>query len=121
MSLAGSKPVTFIITKDRKVAEAFYGGTLGLRRLPGDDFAAVAFREREGDGGLAGGGGPGEEERRVHGRSGGETSAVSGPVVSGGRFQESRNTRPTPTQMAVSATLNAGKPASRPPRVWTWK
>ena len=41
MPLAGSTPVTFVITRDRKAAEAFYGGTLGLRRLPGDDFAAV--------------------------------------------------------------------------------
>ena len=41
MPLAHSKPVTFVITKDRKVAEAFYGETLGLARLPGDDFAAV--------------------------------------------------------------------------------
>lgn len=41
MSLAAATPVTFVITRDRKVAEAFYGGTLGLPRLPGDDFAAV--------------------------------------------------------------------------------
>lgn len=41
MSLAGSKPVTFVITRDRRVAEAFYGDTLGLTRLAGDDFAAV--------------------------------------------------------------------------------
>ncbi len=41
MSLAGSKPVTFVITRDRTVAEAFYGGILGLSRLQGDDFAAV--------------------------------------------------------------------------------
>ena len=41
MSLANATPVTFVITRDRKVAEAFYGGTLGLPRLPGDDFAAV--------------------------------------------------------------------------------
>jgi catechol-2,3-dioxygenase len=33
--------ITFIQTRDRVVAEAFYGGTLGLTRLPGDDFAAV--------------------------------------------------------------------------------
>jgi catechol 2,3-dioxygenase-like lactoylglutathione lyase family enzyme len=41
MSLANAMPVTFIITRDRTVAEAFYGETLGLPRLPGDDFAAV--------------------------------------------------------------------------------
>jgi catechol 2,3-dioxygenase-like lactoylglutathione lyase family enzyme len=41
MPLAAAKPVTFVITKDRKVAEAVYGETLGLTRLPGDDFAAV--------------------------------------------------------------------------------
>lgn len=41
MSLADAAPVAFILTRDRKVAEPFYEGTLGLRRLPGDDFAAV--------------------------------------------------------------------------------
>lgn len=41
MPLATSQPIAFIVTPDRKVSEAFYGGTLGLRRLPGDDFAAV--------------------------------------------------------------------------------
>lgn len=41
MSLANARPIAFVITRDRKLAEAFYGGTLGLRRLPGDDFAAV--------------------------------------------------------------------------------
>lgn len=41
MSLADARPVAMIITRDRKVAEPFYGETLGLRRLPGDDFAAV--------------------------------------------------------------------------------
>ena len=41
MALTGCTPVTFVITRDRKVAEAFYAETLGLRRLPGDDFAAV--------------------------------------------------------------------------------
>ena len=41
MSLAESRPITFVITRDRETAEAFYGETLGLRRLPGDDFAAV--------------------------------------------------------------------------------
>jgi len=41
MPLADSPPIAFIVTRDRKVAEPFYGETLGLRRLPGDDFAAV--------------------------------------------------------------------------------
>jgi catechol 2,3-dioxygenase-like lactoylglutathione lyase family enzyme len=41
MPLADARPVAMIITRDRKVAEPFYGQTLGLRRLPGDDFAAV--------------------------------------------------------------------------------
>lgn len=41
MPLADTRPIAFVITRDRKAAEAFYGGTLGLRRLPGDDFAAV--------------------------------------------------------------------------------
>ena len=41
MSLADARPVAMIITQDRKTAEPFYGETLGLRRLPGDDFAAV--------------------------------------------------------------------------------
>mgnify|MGYP003441925389 CR=1 FL=1 len=41
MSLAGCAPITFIITANRKVAEAFYGGTLGLPLRRGDDFAAV--------------------------------------------------------------------------------
>ena len=41
MPLADATPIAFVITRDRKAAEAFYGGTLGLRRLPGDDFAAV--------------------------------------------------------------------------------
>lgn len=41
MSLASAKAVTFIMTRDRTVAESFYGETLGLTRLPGDDFAAV--------------------------------------------------------------------------------
>lgn len=39
--LTESKPIAFIVTRDRKVAEPFYGETLGLKRLPGDDFAAV--------------------------------------------------------------------------------
>ena len=41
MSLADARAVALIITADRKIAEPFYGETLGLRRLPGDDFAAV--------------------------------------------------------------------------------
>lgn len=41
MPLAKARPIAFVITRDRKAAEAFYGGTLGLERLPGDDFAAV--------------------------------------------------------------------------------
>ncbi len=41
MPLADARPVALVITRDRTVAEAFYGDTLGLRRLPGDDFAAV--------------------------------------------------------------------------------
>jgi catechol 2,3-dioxygenase-like lactoylglutathione lyase family enzyme len=41
MPLNGATPVTFVITRDRDAAEAFYGGVLGLPRLPGDDFAAV--------------------------------------------------------------------------------
>jgi catechol 2,3-dioxygenase-like lactoylglutathione lyase family enzyme len=41
MPLADARPVAMIITRDRKVAEPFYGDTLGLRRLPGDGFAAL--------------------------------------------------------------------------------
>ena len=41
MALAGSTPVAFVMTRNRAAAEAFYGETLGLTRLPGDDFAAV--------------------------------------------------------------------------------
>jgi catechol 2,3-dioxygenase-like lactoylglutathione lyase family enzyme len=41
MPLADAAPIAFIITRDRKTSEAFYGETLGLRRLPGDAFAAV--------------------------------------------------------------------------------
>ena len=41
MPLADSPPVAMIVTSDRKVSEPFYAETLGLRRLPGDDFAAV--------------------------------------------------------------------------------
>jgi catechol 2,3-dioxygenase-like lactoylglutathione lyase family enzyme len=39
--LSDCKPVSFIITKNRKASEAFYGNVLGLHQLPGDDFAAV--------------------------------------------------------------------------------
>ena len=41
MPLADSKPVAMITTKDRSVAEPFYADTLGLKRLPGDAFAAL--------------------------------------------------------------------------------
>ncbi len=41
MPLADARPIAFIITRDRKSAERFYEETLGLRRLPGDAFAAV--------------------------------------------------------------------------------
>lgn len=41
MPLADAPPIAFIVTRDRKTAEAFYGETLGLRRLPGDAFAAL--------------------------------------------------------------------------------
>jgi catechol 2,3-dioxygenase-like lactoylglutathione lyase family enzyme len=40
-NLSSAKPVTFILTRDRKAAEEFYGATLGFQRLPGDAFAAV--------------------------------------------------------------------------------
>lgn len=41
MPLANASSIAFIVTLDRAVAEAFYGDTLGLPRLPGDDFAAL--------------------------------------------------------------------------------
>ncbi len=41
MSLANARPVAFVITRDRRVAEDFYGKTLGLLQLPDDPFAAV--------------------------------------------------------------------------------
>lgn len=41
MSLSTAKPVTFIITRDRKTAEAFYGDKLGLPMALDDGFAAV--------------------------------------------------------------------------------
>lgn len=41
MPLADAPSIAFIVTRDRAASEGFYGGTLGLRRLPGDPFAAV--------------------------------------------------------------------------------
>ncbi|MFS0737947.1 VOC family protein [Sphingomonas sp. 1P06PA] len=41
MLLADSPPIALLMTRDRAVAERFYGDTLGLRRLPGDPFAAL--------------------------------------------------------------------------------
>ncbi len=41
MPLADAAPVAFIVTLDRPKAEAFYGETLGLRRLPDEPYAAV--------------------------------------------------------------------------------
>lgn len=41
MPLADARPVAMIVTRDRQVAEPFYAETLGLRRLPGDAFAAL--------------------------------------------------------------------------------
>lgn len=41
MPLTDARPIAMITTKDRTIAEAFYGGTLDLKRLPGDDFAAL--------------------------------------------------------------------------------
>ncbi len=41
MPLTDARPIAMITTKDRTIAEAFYGDTLGLKRLPGDDFAAL--------------------------------------------------------------------------------
>jgi catechol 2,3-dioxygenase-like lactoylglutathione lyase family enzyme len=41
MPLADASPIAFVITRDRAAAEAFYGDTLALRRLPADPFAAV--------------------------------------------------------------------------------
>jgi catechol 2,3-dioxygenase-like lactoylglutathione lyase family enzyme len=39
--LSAARPITFIITRNRAASEAFYAETLGLARMPGDDFAAV--------------------------------------------------------------------------------
>lgn len=41
MPLATAKPIAMITTKDRKAAEGFYGGTLGLARKGDDGFAAL--------------------------------------------------------------------------------
>lgn len=41
MPLTDARPVAMVTTSDRKLAEPFYGETLGLSRLPGDDFAAL--------------------------------------------------------------------------------
>jgi catechol 2,3-dioxygenase-like lactoylglutathione lyase family enzyme len=41
MTLTTAKPIAMVTTADRKKAEAFYADTLGLKRLPGDDFAAL--------------------------------------------------------------------------------
>jgi catechol 2,3-dioxygenase-like lactoylglutathione lyase family enzyme len=41
MELSACRSVVFVMTKDRRVSEAFYGGVLGLKHLPGDEFAAV--------------------------------------------------------------------------------
>ena len=41
MPLTNVRPVAFVMTRDRKAAEAFYGDTLGLPRGPEEAFAAV--------------------------------------------------------------------------------
>lgn len=41
MPLAICKPVSFIITRDRKAADAYYGGVLGLKFIVDDGFASV--------------------------------------------------------------------------------
>ncbi|HEX8481816.1 MAG TPA: VOC family protein [Allosphingosinicella sp.] len=41
MPLADARPVAMIATADRKAAEPFYAGTLGLRSLGDDGFAAL--------------------------------------------------------------------------------
>jgi catechol 2,3-dioxygenase-like lactoylglutathione lyase family enzyme len=38
---ASAKAMTFIVTRDRSKAKAFYGGLLGFKQLSEDDFAAV--------------------------------------------------------------------------------
>lgn len=41
MTLAAQTPVTFVITRDRRIAEPFYRDTLGLPLVVDDGFAAV--------------------------------------------------------------------------------
>jgi catechol 2,3-dioxygenase-like lactoylglutathione lyase family enzyme len=41
MSLANVKPVTFVITRDRKASQSFYGDVLGLPFIADDGFAAI--------------------------------------------------------------------------------
>ena len=41
MALTHCRPVTFIGTRDRAAAKAFYGETLGLSQVSEDDFAVV--------------------------------------------------------------------------------
>jgi catechol 2,3-dioxygenase-like lactoylglutathione lyase family enzyme len=41
MPLADARPVALVTTRDRKVAESFYTGTLGLARKGDDGFAAL--------------------------------------------------------------------------------
>ncbi|NWH07128.1 MAG: VOC family protein [Alphaproteobacteria bacterium] len=41
MTLAAANPVAFVLTRDRAKAKAFYVGTLGLRLVSEDEFAAV--------------------------------------------------------------------------------
>ena len=41
MPLTDARPIAMITTADRQQAEAFYGGTLGLRSLGDDGFAAL--------------------------------------------------------------------------------
>lgn len=41
MTLAAQTPISFIITRDRKIAEPFYRDTLGLPFVVDDGFAAV--------------------------------------------------------------------------------
>lgn len=41
MTLTSCKPVTFVGTRDRAKATAFYGGTLGLAQVAEDPFAVT--------------------------------------------------------------------------------
>lgn len=41
MKLSDARAIAMITVSDRKVAEPFYAGTLGLKQLPGDGFAAL--------------------------------------------------------------------------------